>query len=250
MANLDTRSNVTTRHPRSTLGVSVLVTGARPLVREGHGRCLRARGFQVIGESSGGVHALRLALKLRPRVVVLHADHGDKAPFELVRLLLDADRRQRVLVVAGLDDPTTGDIDRDLLEQTWNSGAHGLVPAGATADELARAVQDVSGGTSRLPPRPIARPQVTHLHHSPQLTRRECEVLGQIAHGANTVEAAEQLLLSPATVKHHLSSAHRKLGARSRVEAVMLAVAGGYIEVNPTELRGRRYLTRSASSRE
>lgn len=229
------------------MGVSVLMVGTRPMTREGHGRCLRARGFQIIGEASGGVEALRLALKLRPRVVVIDAAPGEHAPFELVRQLINADRRQRIVVVARLDDPTTGEVERTLLDQIWDSGAHGLVAAGATADQLARGVREVSDGNGHLPPRPDTAVAAAHRDHVSSLTHREREVLGQIAHGANTLEAAEQLLLSPATVKHHLSSAHRKLGARSRVEAVMLAVARGDIEVNPTELRARRGLTRSAA---
>jgi DNA-binding NarL/FixJ family response regulator len=72
------------------------------------------------------------------------------------------------------------------------------------------------------------------------LTGREREVLSQIAHGFNTVEAGRRLVLSPATIKHHLSSAHRKLGARSRVEAVMMAVTRGMIEVDPAALKARR----------
>jgi DNA-binding NarL/FixJ family response regulator len=231
------------------MGVTLVVVGQRPLMREGLGRCLRARGCQVIGESGGGVDALRLALKLHPRVVVVDAAPGDKRPFELARHLIAADRRQRVLMVASTDDPVSGELDRHLLEQTWDSGAHGVVAAGATADQLARAVNDVSCGISHLPPRHEADTPNIGDDHTSSLTRRERQVLGQIAHGANTLEAAQHLLLSPATVKHHLSSAHRKLGARSRVEAVMLAVTRGYIDVDPAELRARRGVTRSAGPR-
>lgn len=221
----------------------MFLVGSRPVVREGLGRCLRARGCEVIGEGVSGVDALRQALRLRPHVVVVDAAPGERAPFELARDLTTADRRQRVLMVACHDDPTAGGTSPEVVERAWDSGVHRLVDAAATADQLAVAVDEVRTGPRRLPPRPSTSGLVagTMVETSAlMLTMREREVLTQIAHGYNTVEAAKILLLSPATVKHHLSAAHRKLGARSRVEAVMLAMARGLISVDPADVNSRR----------
>lgn len=228
---------------RPAEGVHVLLVGSRPMIREGLGRCLRARGCQIIGEASTGDDALRQALRLRPHVVVVDGSLDDAAPFDLARHLTAADRRQRILMVACHDEPTNSALHDTVVRRAWDSGLHGIVEPESDADHLAQAVLTIRNGGRHLPPRPTPDKSVTNLDGSPVLTTRECQVLSQIAHGFNTVEAGRRLVLSPATIKHHLSSAHRKLGARSRVEAVMMAVTRGMIEVDPTALEARREVT-------
>jgi len=221
-------------------GVHVLIVGLHPMIREGLGRCLRARGCQIIGEASNGGDALRQALRLRPHVVVVDGTLGDTAPFELARHLTAADRRQRVLMVACHDEPSAAALDDVVVRRAWDSGLRGIVEPASNADQLVQAVVTVRNGGRHLPPRPALSPTRHQADGVPALTGREREVLSQIAHGFNTVEAGRRLVLSPATIKHHLSSAHRKLGARSRVEAVMMAVTRGMIEVDPAALKARR----------
>jgi two-component system, NarL family, response regulator len=199
----------------------------------------------VIAEAPPGLTAIRQALSLHPQVVVIHAGLGEREAFEMSRNLISADRRQRVVMVTWHDDVAANTMPPDLLEQVWESGAHQVVSDSATGDQLARAVLDARSGLRHLPARPVpAAP--AHEESTPTLTRRECQVLAQLAHGASTSEAAQHLVLSPATVKHHLSAVHRKLGARSRTEAVMMAVTRGLIEVDATEVNGQRPITRRA----
>jgi DNA-binding NarL/FixJ family response regulator len=97
------------------------------MIREGLGRCLRARGCQIIGEASNGGDALRQALRLRPHVVVVDGTLGDTAPFELARHLTAADRRQRVLMVACHDEPSAAALDDVVVRRAWDSGLRGIV---------------------------------------------------------------------------------------------------------------------------
>jgi DNA-binding CsgD family transcriptional regulator len=72
---------------------------------------------------------------------------------------------------------------------------------------------------------------VVNLDSVRRLTGREREVLEQLALGRSTEEAAGAIFLSPHTVRCHVKSAMRKLGARTRPHAVALAIASGAIEM-------------------
>jgi DNA-binding CsgD family transcriptional regulator len=72
-----------------------------------------------------------------------------------------------------------------------------------------------------------------------QLSRREREVLTLVAAGANTLEIATELVISPATVRTHLENAFRKLGARNRPHAIALAMRLGLIESGPLASKDR-----------
>jgi DNA-binding CsgD family transcriptional regulator len=72
-----------------------------------------------------------------------------------------------------------------------------------------------------------------------RISRRERAVLQQLAAGASTEEAARELLLSPHTVRSHLRTVQRKLGARSRAHAVALAICHGLIAPTLSEVPDR-----------
>ena len=70
----------------------------------------------------------------------------------------------------------------------------------------------------------VARgPRATTLSNPAQLTSREVAVLGHVAEGLSNAQVAERLFVSPRTVDYHVSAILRKLGARSRGEAVAMA---------------------------
>jgi two-component system response regulator DesR len=101
------------------------------------------------------------------------------------------------------------------------AGASGFVSKDLDAAEVARAVRQVGAGMTLFPPK-AEQP-------APLLSEREREVLALIAAGSTNREIADQLFLSPHTVKEHTSTLYRKLGARNRAEAVQLAQRIGLI---------------------
>ena len=102
------------------------------------------------------------------------------------------------------------------------AGASGFVSKDWDANEVAEAVKRVGLGRTMFPPK-AEQP-------SPLLTERERDVLDLIAVGSTNREIAEQLYLSPHTVKEHTSALYRKLGARNRAEAVQRAQRIGLLE--------------------
>lgn len=145
----------------------------------------------------------------------------------------------RVLVL-GVD--WTQQTIRDVLE----AGACGIVVKTLDIDGLAAAVRAVASGHIVISPALLSvylgsdtppsdqQPDDATLQLLATLTSREIEVLGLLAQSMSTVEAAEKLGVSLATVKSHVSHALHKLGVRNRVEAVLLVK-----RLRPTELAAR-----------
>jgi two-component system response regulator DesR len=95
------------------------------------------------------------------------------------------------------------------------AGASGFISKESDAREIVAAVRAVGQGMTVFAPK-TEQPE-------PLLTEREREVLQLLAGGSTNREIAEQLYLSPYTVKEHTSALYRKLGARNRAEAVLRA---------------------------
>jgi DNA-binding NarL/FixJ family response regulator len=133
---------------------------------------------------------------------------------------------------------TTFELDEYVFE-ALRSGASGFVLKDAEPDELVRAVRVVAEGGSLLSPSvtrrvidrfagPAFGPSAPHpeLH---RLTDREREILSWVATGRSNDEIAAELVVSPATVRTHVSRAMVKLSARDRAQLVVFAVQCGLI---------------------
>ena len=145
--------------------------------------------------------------------------------------------------ILGQPDPprivilTTFGLD-DYVSSAIAAGASGFLLKDASADELVAAIRRVAAGDAVLAPSlvrsvfeqtrgaPIRRP----VPGIDDLTGREREVLEQLAAGLSNAEIGEQLFLSEATVKTHISHILAKLGVRDRVQAVIAAFTAGIAE--------------------
>ncbi len=185
--------------------------------------------IEVVGEAGTGAEAIAQARALRPDVVCMDVQMPDLDGLEATRrIIADPDIPSAVLVV------TTFDRD-DYLFAALDAGASGFLLKNAGPEELTAAVRVVAAGDALLAPevtrRVIARfanPTVSAsapdpLPVSSPLTEREEEVLRLMADALSNGEIAERLYIGEATVKTHVSNVLAKLGARDRVQAVVLA---------------------------
>lgn len=101
----------------------------------------------------------------------------------------------------------------------------GFLAKDGPPERLVAAVRSVAGGELVLDPELV----LSALRTSSPLTRRETDVLRVVAEGAPVTEIAERLLLSPGTIRNHLSRVIGKIGARTRIEAVRIAQDAGWI---------------------
>ncbi len=208
--------------------VRILLADDEPLVRQGMRMILEAEeDLQVVGEADDGASALAQARRLVPDVVCMDVRMPEVDGLRATELVLRLPDPPKVLVV------TTFEHDGHVLDALL-VGASGFLLKRAGADEMVQAVRTIAHGDSLLFPaavRDLLRPRArTAAHTGPALTPREQEVLEAVAGGASNAEIAAQLVLGTETVRTHVASVLRKLGARDRTQATVIAYRTGLVE--------------------
>ena len=173
-------------------GFRVLL-GQQPWVE----RCLAART---------GAEALDLTRRYGPHVALVDLFLAGESGADVCAAIRAQSPSTRVLLISG--------AGRMSPAAARAAGASGFVSKDLEAAEVARAVRSVGMGMTMFPAK-LTQP-------APLLSEREREVLNLIAAGSTNREIAQELFLSPHTVKEHTSALYRKLGARNRAEAVQL----------------------------
>jgi len=211
--------------------IRVLLAEDHALFRQGLRDLLEHAGLAVIGEASDGVSAVKLAGELHPDVVVMDLNMPRMDGIDATSEIMKFDRPPVILV---LTVSTTSD---DVLDAVA-AGAVGYLLKDADADELVSAVRSAYNGRSPLSPE-IARPLLQRVREQTgeaddpaellSLSARETEILRLVAQGRDNTEIAQELYLSPSTVKNHVSSILEKLGVDSRVQAAVRAARAGIV---------------------
>jgi DNA-binding NarL/FixJ family response regulator len=199
---------------------------------------LGRHGCVVIGSAATAAEADALMARVTPDVAIIDVHLPDESGIAMAKRLLERDPELGILLYTGADD-------RETLQAALNSGARGLALKEGAHQELAEAVRTIARGGTHLDPRLAARlvtpPARAHAAGGP--SRREREVLQLLADGLTGEQIAERLVLSATTVQTHVRNAMQKLGAHTRVRAITLALAHGYItlrEAAPREPVGAR----------
>lgn len=206
--------------------VRVLVVDDHPVVREGLRAMLQAEpDLDVVDEAGSGEDAVRLAAELRPDVVLMDLRMPGLDGVAATERISTAGTA-RVLIV------TTYDTDSDILRAV-EAGATGYLLKDTPRAELADAVRAAARGETVLAP-PVAAKLVTGVRGAGMdpLTRREVEVLGQVARGLSNPEIGRALMISEATVKTHLLRVFEKLGVGDRTAAVTRAISRGILSAD------------------
>ena len=209
--------------------VRVLVVDDEPLVRQGLRLILASdAGIEVVGEASDGAEAVAEARRLAPDVVCMDVRMSDVDGIRATELILRQPDPPKVLVV------TTFSSD-DFVFEALRAGAAGFVLKRSTAAELISAVHAVATGDSLLFPEAVRDLALRHRrsagYSGPPLTEREAEVLALMAQGLSNAAIADRLVLGIETVRTHVAAVLRKLGARDRTHAVVLAYGLGLVDL-------------------
>ena len=211
-------------------GIRVVIADGHALVRAGVRALLEGGGrISVVGEASTGEEAVALARRLRPDVVLIDATlPGLDCVQATGRMLADPSVAVMLLTATEHDER---------IFATLRAGARGLLLKDTEPDELVRAVELLARGdallspslTRRLIAELAARPDPQHPSSEllDELTPREREVVALAALGLTNADIAEQLVISPATSKTHVSRAMLKLGAHHRAQLVAFAFHAG-----------------------
>ncbi|MFD3523000.1 response regulator [Streptomyces sp. NPDC058653] len=197
--------------------ITLIVVDDHPVVRDGlRGMFESADGFEVLGEASGGVEGVELALRLDPDVVLMDLRMPGGGGVDAIAALTRHGARSKVLVL------TTYDTDSDTIPAI-EAGATGYLLKDAPREELFTAVRAAAEGRTVLSPavasRLVSRVRTPVAGNEP-LSAREREVLELVARGTSNREIAAELFISEATVKTHLTHIYAKLGVKDRAAAV------------------------------
>lgn len=214
-----------------TKKIRIMLVDDQTILRAGLAGLLnRNPDMTVVGEAGNGQEAIAMAEQVAPDVILMDVRmpvmDGVSATRELVKRG----------VTAGIIILTTFDDDEYIYEGIA-AGARGYLLKDAEYDELSHAIRVVARGEALLQPQVTARvlkefsrlagqsaparPKAKPL--AEPLTERETEVLRLIVSGATNQDIAEQLHIGLGTVKHHVRAVFAKLGARDRVQAVLMA---------------------------
>jgi DNA-binding NarL/FixJ family response regulator len=214
----------------TTSKLRVLVADDHALVRHGFRSILAGEDdFEVIEEASDGREAVAIATRDEPDVVLMDIRMPALDGIEATRLIT-ADpllSNTRVIVL------TTFDLD-EYVFGALRAGASGFLLEGVEPTELVSAVRTVADGAALLDPSATRRlidaytggtsdPGRPAAALPDDLTAREVELLALIAGGLTNAEIAESLVISPLTVKSHVSRILTKMGARDRTQLVVMA---------------------------
>lgn len=193
-----------------------------------------APDVDVVGEAADGEQAVSLARRERPDVLLMDIRMPVLDGIEATRRIAHdlATAPVRILVL------TTFDVD-ELVYGALAAGASGFLLKDATPEEILHGIRVVAAGESLLAPtvtsrlvREFARRPVAGRAKGEQLaplTGREKEVLALVARGLSNAEIAEDLVVSHATAKTHVSRILTKLGARDRAQLVVIAYESGLV---------------------
>jgi DNA-binding NarL/FixJ family response regulator len=213
--------------------ISVAVADDQALVRSGFAVLLRsAPDIEVVGEAANGPEAVDLACRARPDVFLMDIRMPEMDGLEATRRITGdaATEGTRVLIL------TTFDLDEYVFE-ALRAGASGFLLKDTLPEDLLAAVRVLAEGDALLAPK-VTRRLIEQFAQTPSstvveapgldsLTDREREVLLAVARGLSNAEIGEELFMSHATAKTHVSRLLTKLYARDRAQLVMVAYESG-----------------------
>jgi two-component system, NarL family, response regulator LiaR len=206
--------------------IRVMLVDDHTMVRRGLATFLKVyENLELVGEAGSGEEAVQLCGQVLPDVILMDLMMPDMDGATATRLIRQ--KYPAVQVIA-----LTSFKEQKMVQNALQAGAIGYLIKDVSADELARAIRAAHSGRATLSPE-AAQALIQAANQPPapghDLTERERVVLALMVEGLNNTQIAARLVVSPSTIKTHVSNILSKLGVVSRSEAVALALRSGLI---------------------
>jgi len=213
--------------------IRIMLVDDQEMVRVGFRMILQAEhDLTIVGEAGDGAAAIELAERAGADVVLMDVRMPKMDGIEACRAIRDRQPDTRVMML------TTFDL-HDYVHAALRAGASGFMLKDAPAEQLVDAIRIVANGDALLAPS-ITQALIDEIARQPAgdrtsypgvdaLTERELDVLRLMASGRSNSEIAQSLYLGEATIKTHVGRILAKLGARDRVQAVVVAYESGVV---------------------
>jgi DNA-binding NarL/FixJ family response regulator len=208
------------------MAIRVLIVDDHEVIRTGISALVAGTEIEVVGMASSGAAAMETAHATRPDVVLLDVRMPDGDGFATLSRIKRELPSTAVVMLTTYDNPT-------YVNQAASLGASGYVLKGCSRQELLSTLRAVAGGQSVWTDEDLRKSKQTPANQDPSidletpLTKREVEVLCQVANGSGNKEIARTLHISVETVKEHVHNILGKLGASGRTQAAVWAVRQG-----------------------
>jgi DNA-binding NarL/FixJ family response regulator len=208
----------------------VLIVDDHPVTRDGLRAALAIdEAIEVVGEASTGEEAIEMLDATRPDVIFMDVRMPGIGGIEATRRIHDIQPEAKVILF-------TIDESRGAISDAIQAGVSGYLLKDSSADELLNAARMAVEGKAVLHPK-LTKTFIEEAQMAGDkdtvdapLSKRETEILQKVAYGATTKAVADDLGISPHTVKTHLERIFEKLGANDRAQAVAIAIRRGIVE--------------------
>lgn len=208
--------------------IKILIADDHHVVRKGLVFFLQTQpDLEVVGEASNGEEALKLATSLEPHIVLMDLSMPVLDGIEATKELKKQAPHIQVMILTSFSD-------QDHVIPALEAGASGYQLKESDPDELVAAIRKLMNGENHLHPK-VTTHLLTRLTKSSEkkvnfidhLTKREKDVLKEIAKGKSNKEIGASLHITEKTVKTHVSNILSKLGVQDRTQAALYAVQHG-----------------------
>lgn len=210
-----------------TAPIRVMLVDDHAVVRSGLSAFLMVfDDLELVGEAENGLQAVQRAAALQPDVILMDLVMPEMDGAAATGLIREANPHIQVIALTSFREDT-------LVQAALQAGAISYLLKNVSADELAQAIRAAHAGRSTLAPE-AAQVLIQAATRPPEpvfeLTERERDVLMWMVRGLSNNEIAAKLVVSPSTVKFHVSNILSKLGVSSRTEAVAFALQHRLVE--------------------
>jgi DNA-binding NarL/FixJ family response regulator len=207
------------------MAIRIVLVEDHTIVRAGLRRLLEVRtGYEVVGETSDGLEAIRLVETLNPDIVILDLMLPGLGGLEVSRRLSKGSPDTKIVVLSMHSDES-------YVSECMNGGASAYVLKDSDSEELFDAIAAVRAGRrywcKHVRTKTDVRPSENPFD---RLTDRERQVLRLVAHGMTSAHVAHELSISPRTVETHRAHVLRKLGLTNQTDLVRFAIKHGMIQ--------------------
>lgn len=213
------------------MSIKVMLTDDHALMREGIKHLLEFDGsIEVIEEASDGIECLQKLEKIHPDILLLDINMPEMNGIEVLEELKRREDPLKVLIL-------TVHSEVEYLVKAVDIGANGYILKDSGSSELKQAINVIMSGESYIQPSllPALNSRLINREVDQDklqtLTKRELEILTQVAGGMFNKEIAVNLNISERTVKNHISNIFRKIDVLDRTQAAVFAIRNNIVKL-------------------
>ena len=213
------------------MAIKIMITDDHSMIREGLKNLLELEGdIEVIAEAADGEDCLNKLLTVKPDVLLLDINMPKLNGLEVLKKLKERKSKVKVLVL-------TVHNETEYLMKAVEIGINGYVLKDSESSELKKAIYAIYDGENYIQPSLIPSLNSKMIEKNEDeiklesLTRRELQVLKELAVGKFNRDIAKEMEISERTVKNHISSIFKKLDVTDRTQAAVFAIRNNLITI-------------------